>query len=84
MVVFSKIKFVLIGALIAPIICFAQPLKQVDALQRLAILYKAKEQKDYEKLIAIAKQKGWDLVLKNVDTNKIILLTGIDNKGFPV
>ncbi len=84
MLSFSKIKIVLVAIIAVPIICIAQPLKQATALQRLAVLYKAKEQKDYDNLMLIAKQKGWDLVLKSIDSNKIILLTGIDSKGFPV
>ncbi|MCX6208099.1 MAG: S8 family serine peptidase [Bacteroidetes bacterium] len=67
-----------------PVIAVAQLQKQVDAMQRLALLYKAKEQQDNEKLLAIAQQKGWDLVLRNKSNNTLARLTGIDSKGFPL
>lgn len=69
---------------IVPVFAFAQTQRQIDVLQKTALLYKAKELNNQQQLIIIAKQKGWDLIKKDNTSRTLMMLTGVDVKGFPL
>ncbi len=70
--------------LIVPVFSFSQQEKKGVDVLKLSQQYSAKEKKATNNLLQIAKQKGWALMLKSDNPNQLILLTGIDSRGFPV
>ena len=77
------IHFLLIIAVLAPVLSFSQKETKTFELNRVSKLYAAKQENFRTRLLQIAKQKGWPLTLKSQDPNQIIVLTGIDAYGFP-
>lgn len=62
---------------------FAQVKTNTELLRQAAVVHAAKEKRDHEQLMAMARQKGWDTVITRAN-GYVSILVGIDGFGMPL
>lgn len=62
---------------------YAQLKTNTELLRQASVLHAAKEKRDHEQLMAMARQKGWDTVITRAD-GYVSILAGVDGFGMPL
>lgn len=62
---------------------FAQVKTNTEVLKQLSVLQAAREKRDHEQLMALARQKGWDTLITR-SNGYISILAGVDGFGMPL